>query len=454
MKRYVEFARSGLELRVGDYWTLYGKGLAVNLIENPAQNYDTGIDGFRASYSNQYFKAITAEGLLHFVDVDPRYYSRVETYSVKSANAELLALDFFRLGGSLVRADGDLPLISNALVSNKVRAEIPEIMASLRGYGFDFFVEYAVKNSNVVEAKLDGSVKNYMSTGQGLYSSLSYATKSGFGATLEYKDYRFDPVDPIHRDQYRPTRMLPIQNPPIVFKEHSFTLLSRSQHVIDFNDEVGMQLDMFYCNGSGLTLNLNGSWATRQKAWSYAKNGQMIFESQNKFMPKLNNEFAPFYELYADVEWYFDGQSFIRAGFNRRYDVTNNGVAQYVYSTTIPIRIEYMLPNEYSLALQPEFQWAYDTPLPEPAYKNLFVNVALSKAPNWTVSVRMEYTTDKYDPSGKDFWRLVDVSYRIAATHTVSFSYGSERGGLVCTNGICTVIPPFDGVRFSLLSQI
>jgi hypothetical protein len=248
--------------------------------------------------------------------------------------------------------------------------------------------------------------------------------------------------------------MLPIQNPPIVFKEHSFTLLSRNQHAIDFNDETGMQLDMFYAVQSNLTLNLNGSWASRQKAWSYTSTGVLQFESQNKLSPNLDSKFAPFFELYGDVEWYFDGMSFIRAGFNRRYDVTNDGVAQALTSTTIPLRVEYALPNEYSVTFQPEFQWAYDEHFAEPRYQNLFVNIALSKAPTWTVSVRMETTTTKYDPSGKDFWRLIEVSYRVSSTHSVSLSYGSERGGLVCTNGICTVIPPFDGVRFSLLAQI
>jgi hypothetical protein len=454
MKRYVEFQRSGLELRVGDYWTLYGKGLAMNLFENPGQNYDNGLDGLRAAYKNQYFKTQVAMGTLNFIDVDPRYYSRVEAYSVKSINAELLALDFVRIGGSYVRADCKLPTFFNPLLMNRVRAEIPELMLSLRGYGLEFFGEYAVKKSSVQELKPSGAVSLYDRTGEGLYASLAYASEKGFGITFEYKNYRFDVVDPINRAQYRPTRMLPIQNPPTVFKEHGFTLLSRNQHAIDFNDETGMQLDVYYAVSSKLTVNLNGSWASRQKAWSYSNTGQLVFETQKNFIPDLKADFAPFFELYGDVEWYFDGMSFIRTGFNRRYDVTNDGVARYVMTSTIPLRVEYMLNEEYSVTLQPEYQWVYDSEIKQSNYNNLFVNLALSKAPTWAVSVRMEYTTDKYDASGKDFWRLMEVAYRIASTHTVSLSYGSERGGLVCTNGICTVILPFDGVRFSLLSQI
>ena len=35
-KRYVEFAKTGLELRAGDFYTLYGKGLAMNLSRTAA----------------------------------------------------------------------------------------------------------------------------------------------------------------------------------------------------------------------------------------------------------------------------------------------------------------------------------------------------------------------------------------------------------------------------------
>jgi hypothetical protein len=51
-------------------------------------------------------------------------------------------------------------------------------------------------------------------------------------------------------------------------------------------------------------------------------------------------------------------------------------------------------------------------------------------------------------------WAQGFVSVRIGDSHTALLSYGSERGGLNCTGGICRVVPAFEGLRFTLTSQI
>lgn len=450
-KRYVEFSRKGIELRAGDYYTLYGKGLAMNLFENRGINYDTRLDGLRGSYSNDFVNAIFAMGKMRYYDL--LNSERIETYSVKSGHLEISPLDFFRIGGSIVGVEGELP---SAFGVDQVHADIPEIMGSLRGLGFELFVQQAWKRTTYLHPTAGGTFISGAGDGDALYGSLSYTADFGLGVTLEYKDYSFDTVGEEQRDPNRPTRMLPMQNPPIVHKEHYFTLLSRNPHVVDFNDEVGMQADVFYSLTPEITINLNGSAASRHFGYT-SRNGFLVtYERDNSFMPTFDEKFSPFWELYGEVEWYFDGQSYIRAAFNRRYDAPYEGnLAHEQSSTTVPIRIEYMLDNEYSVGVSLEQQLFHDSFSREsPEYFNEYVSLTLARAANWSATVRMEYTTDKTDATGKDFWRTIEFAYRVGNDHLATISYGTERGGLVCTSGICREILPFDGVRLSLLSQL
>ncbi|MBR9975406.1 MAG: hypothetical protein KFF77_07475 [Bacteroidetes bacterium] len=450
-KRYIEFSREGLELRAGDYYTLYGKGLAMNLFEDRGINYDTRLDGLRGSYNSDHVRAIFAMGKMRYYDL--LNSERIETYSVKSGHIEITPVDFFRIGGSIVGTDGELPSVFGM---DQVHADIPEVMASLRGLGFELFVQHAWKRSTFLRPTADGLFTSGRSNGRGLYGGLSYTADFGLGVTVEYKDYRFDPVKESEREANRPSRVLPMQNPPIVHKEHVFTLLSRNPHVVDFNDEVGMQVDVFYLLTPEITFNFNGAVASRQKGY-LERNGFLVtYERESSVMPTLDEKFSPFWELYGEVEWYFDGSSFIRAAVNRRYDAPyEGGLAHVQASTTIPLRIEYMLDEEFSVGGSFEQQFYHDSYNRDtPEYFNEYVSLTFARAGHWSATLRMEYTTDKGDPSGKDFWRAAEFAYRIGNSHIATVSYGTERGGLICTSGVCREILPFDGVRLSLLSQL
>ncbi len=454
-KRYVEYAREGLELRAGDYYTLYGKGLSMNLFENRGLNYDTGLDGLRGIYHHDYFNAIVAVGTLKYNDLlDPTY---VESYSVRSGNLEVMPIEQIRLGASLLGVSGATP---ERIETSDIRADILGLNGAAKLFGFDVYAEYSRKHSYGLTRGPLGVV-SFDRTGEGYYGSLSYTSDLGFGAIFEYKNYGFDVADPeVRKNINRPTRMLPMQNPPIVHKEHGFTLLTRLPHVIDFNDEVGWQADIFYSLLPNLVISLNGAVASRRQSWVHLPGGRFrpLYKT-NELFPALDEEFSPFWEAYCEVEWYFDGQSYLRAAFNRRWDAPYEEAslqAHVIATSTLPLRVEYMLDEEYSLQATLEQQWARDNAYPagKQSFFNEYVVLTLSHTPDWAVSLRAEFTSDEYDPSGKKSWLTGEASYRLGNVHTATVSYGSERGGLVCSNGICRVVQPFTGVRFQLFTQL
>lgn len=463
-KRYVEFARSGLELRAGDFYTLYGRGLAMNLFENRGINYDTGLDGFRAGYTSDYFNAIMAMGKFDYNDLLKP--TRIENYVLKSGTLELKPLKGIRFGGSFVHADGTLPdaVIPVQQIST-VQADIPEANLFAKFLGFDLAASYASKRSTSIRNRAGGAfIESVPHTGDAIYGSLSYASEKGLGVTFEYKDYRFDVVNQRERSDTRDTRMLPFQNPPVVFKEHSFTLLTRAPHIIDFNDEIGMQLDAFYQVTPGFTLNLNGSMASRHERYATYPNTYILVPVEKVLLfPSLSAEFAPFWEAYVEGEWYFTDESYVRFAFSRRYNVTNDaydfvadrGEIHTVAATTIPIRVEYAVGEGYSAAADLEMQRVHDSQLiVKPEYETVFLALTLTRAPHWALTTRLETTTSENEPSGKKFWAAGEITYRLGNAHTLSVSYGTERGGLICASGICRQVNPFNGLRMTIVTQL
>jgi hypothetical protein len=71
-----------------------------------------------------------------------------------------------------------------------------------------------------------------------------------------------------------------------------------------------------------------------------------------------------------------------------------------------------------------------------------------------TLTLRYELTNNEYDVSEKMDWFTIEAGIRIFEKNTLVVSYGSEKGGQVCSNGVCRYLQPFEGFRFSLLINI
>ena len=112
---------------------------------------------------------------------------------------------------------------------------------------------------------------------------------------------------------------------------------------------------------------------------------------------------------------------------------------------------------------------------------NRMISLSLGKASKWAVTLNYDWTNvqdivtfdPKYNPleafvygDGKYFrgdrdkrnppsftqnkWVSMEFSYNLSSTQRISFLYGSIQGGLVCSNGICRILQPFnDGLKLS-----
>lgn len=468
-KRYVEFRRDDLYIRAGNSFALFGRGLVLNSFENRALAFDSGIDGIKMEYKTRMMKAAVIGGDINYVDVLDS--SKAEVFRIRGGTVELTPYPFFSIGGSFVSGTYTPPPFLS--YNEPTRFDMPEFFGRAQVADFDLYISYVEKRTKQTSFGDTSRTHN----GTAFYGSLAYTTEA-VGISFEYKDYRFGVADPAERSKaYRGTKAYAFQNAPIVNKEHTFTLLSRYPHVVDFNDEVGYQMDVFYTFGQ-FTGGINGSVASRHYAFMvtdsvYIPGTNIPYDVRygssprsHSFLPSLNEKYSPFWEVYADVQYYFkEGETdYALLGFNRRSNqIANEQILlggahprvtfETTQLTSVPIAVQYTLEEGWVVKFISERQWVYEEKNPAQArFYNHLLTLGLSKSPDFSVTLRHEFTSDHATVDGRKDWTAVDLSFHLGSSHLITMSAGGNRGGLVCANGVCRVVNPFLGFRASVLS--
>ena len=117
--------------------------------------------------------------------------------------------------------------------------------------------------------------------------------------------------------------------------------------------------------------------------------------------------------------------------------------------------------KKYSVKLIAETQWVYNSlrASDQKRFFNEYVSLSLARSPDIIINETIEFSNDKEDPSrvnpnGKIVtWPITEITYKISSANSVTFSYGSERGGLKCTSGICRYVNPFTGFRLMVINN-
>lgn len=463
-KRFVEYNGSDVfNLRAGDFWEVIGRGLSMNTFEQRQLFFDTGVDGVRIIFKKIFgetnpvkIKSEVFGGRIEYRDfLKP---DRLETYNVRDVNFEIAPVRNVNAGFNYVYSTGEIPSGNSV---TRIKAYIPEFFASINLSNVQVYSAYAHKHISSEANTL--YPYNLSSDGDAYYGSFSY-TKPGFGVTLEYKNYRFDITTPDNRSTERPTKMLPFQNPPTAIKEHTTTLTSRIPHVTDFNDEVGGQAEIMWAPAKNIFFVLNGSIASGHYSFSDVDtSSRVVFKADDRkfdFLPSLKDEFSPYWELSAEAEYYLSDKIYLKTGLFHQYGVLFNNIypngSDKRRHTTVPVEIRYTIGKSGTIKFILENQWA-DYSLRQPddrRFTNHYASIGFSRSPSFSCALSSEFTSDKSEPGGKKFWLEGELSYNINPSNVVIVSYGSERGGLKCTSGICRFVNPFNGFRLTVQSKL
>ena len=99
------------------------------------------------------------------------------------------------------------------------------------------------------------------------------------------------------------------------------------------------------------------------------------------------------------------------------------------------------------------------------------LTIGLGKSPHWSLSFTIESSSAyEYGPQPlsisnpledllgtimdmENKWVAIDLMINISSNTRLDLMYGTLRGGVICSNGICRYVEPFDdGFKLSLTS--
>ena len=508
----LEYQQGPISLLLGDIYNIWGRGLLLNQFDDQGVDIDNGLTGLNFKYSNDRYNFNLLHGKVNIWKLD-KTELRVPSYEV---HHNVLASDLeifiknYTIGASyfqtrelhpVVIDNFPIPVIEDTL---GIVHRLKSFRFEYPNDRFDLYGEYVVKTVYHEYEDLKVWVDSLVNRGNGIFSNVNLYI-GDWSFSIDYKRYNFVQISPDDRGDFSKNYggITDFQVPPIAVREHSSTLLGRISHQVDFNDEIGYQIEGFGSIKDWFTLLVNYSQASRFNVWE-GKNLEWTPKHSAGFFPLTSPAANPFQEIYAEVEGYgFDDNFHYQVGMgytkdiptlfsNNKTDSTHELKYQLIKAFTVPTAFDISLPNGWSIEMKLEYQqltngsWIYlkqnsevmadslyasDFEDDEEKQYNSIVNIGIGKSPTWALSLIIDAASVKEGISLEESetnplerflshimdidkkWISLEFAYNISPTNRLSITYGTQRGGLLCSNGICRIIPAFyDGFKLNFTS--
>jgi hypothetical protein len=403
-QRYFGWEDNGLTIHAGTFYQVFDRGLILNTYRDENVQVDIPLEGVRISGRYKYLDFDALSGS-HKTEMGQKPI-------IRGAHLKVRPLEFFQFGGAYVRL-----LESDGF--NNLRSNSNEVNARLNYKNFDWYTEYATRDGYRFDYSGD-SVRILDRDGSGFYSDFT-VNYWKFAGLFEYKNYN-QLIDNAAISSH-------IFNQPPAANHQERSLMSSPYYAAK---EEGWR--------AGLNFSPSLFWIGSIE-YSQAK-------SRDLNLPKyFINEF--YAELHGN---YFRGNPFILS-FDRLKHWEENEI-------TPKVEINYTLDDMNSVIL----------------------DVSTTK---YIVYQQREINGDSQDSTGKFLSLEYDRGQRYSLTiggswmdkndeleiqtdpsellyieamlkfpnHDLTVFYGGQRGGTVCSGGVCTIRPTFRGLRASLISR-
>jgi hypothetical protein len=158
--------------------------------------------------------------------------------------------------------------------------------------------------------------------------------------------------------------------------------------------------------------------------------------------------YYPFRQVYLELNgWALSERLYYKVGMDHFTEFYNE---KNTSAFTIPTHWVWKLSSESVLTIYLETQRKSVKRVTPGDYTNNYLSASYSYLGKWVV-------TGFYDQEVKDsetnIWMGGDLSYKLNTETQISLFYGSQKGGLVCANGICAEQPGFsDGMKITYRS--
>ena len=462
---------------------MFGRGLALNLDENQAIDFDNEIMGFR--YSSTFFEH-------HEIDLIAGFNHEYRFYSPSSELREPDGQASYELAGLEATINSSqgfwslIPyLIGSQMQSNYLWQELDPLTRmietdtvsqtmnaiqggwgqSIYGESWDLYLEYN-RTWKAFDYPLVSQSAQNLDDGQVLYSSLPEYQQQAqalnlqvnwfpewFTAMFEYKRYLNGPES--SSDKRNPlllaTKPLPWQMGPTGIREHDISLLGNVTHPVDYGDELGWNFE--------LRKTLSDTWSVVLNA---AQTSQSKTTTDNPgWLPEQDLSRSPWQEYFVEFE--YSGTAFYQRmllAYTRSVLSGQSAAEIMEHYTLVPAYLSWHPNNEIVLSTVVELQSSR-------AYGELYSGDELeghtfqsghfiaSADYNHNYSAALIWDTSN-DPGFLEedetiqHWVSGEFSLKPMDGLWIRASYGKEKGGVRCTGGVCRVLNPFEGFRLAM----
>ena len=481
-KYLIGYYKENWSLEFGDIYQTWGRGLILNQLDYQNLDFDTGAEGvgFKFSKPNLSVNLIVGDlALSKSTTSHSGYNPRIPNYFIDQF---IYGADFnhfikgFNYGLSILAVEENSQDINHNLSNFRIGKDYS---------AGDIFLSLIRKDS-----KKDNFDQNKQ--GSGFYlSNTNYL--SNWSITTSYRSMKIDINDPLSRDNLSENfgNALDIQRSPTGYYLHTFRLLSRTTQEVNLNDEIGLEFQVSGPLNSNNIVAINFMKSSSTKQWYQVLGGEWAGK-ENSFFPTSDNSAYPFEEIYLEFSGYSkNGNIYYKTGIdfqNEVFNVLSNSLENKSYeinkSQTVPLLLSFNTGSKWSFEMQLEYQklktgfkniiisdvagiddlYSFHSLLSEKYQINKFISLSTNFNQKWTFNFSVETTNadesklnndsnENFDSSNS--WKSFGVSYKFDTDDTLQVFYGSVRGGLDCTNGVCRYIQSFDdGLRIDYTSNL
>ena len=493
-----EYSGNQFMLKYGHIQTLYGYGLTLNMFQDQATDFDNRIKGLEFKYTlNELIELFYINGsgkygiksnsasrnnnLIFGHELDSygaQFYTKFGdinvSYSEKKTKYEAGILNDYTINqpfmGSDTRLSKDLQSFwidnfSNGVFETLADSDTEVKLTALNlGYSntlsiFDIYYEKSINRYNKIlrENEFEDGYYDYLSVTSSLL---------GIDFLYEFKDYNMLYYMPVS------------SNPPLGFMETTSVLMSRNQHAINFSDEIGHQLESrFYINDIAFLMNISmgmkHSGIENESDFNFSTGSYNTYSRVNwgdvismDFLNEALVSHKPFRNFYAEASgWVKNNKFYYKVGYASNYSYDNNSGKNY-QSFTIPTQFVYGFKNNNSLTVYYEYQNLdnlsiqnsnWDNYYESKKYDNNYLSLSYHISKFGSLSYFYdhesvdEFLYDELLRVKSNKWTGLELSLELSSSVQISVFHGSQKGGLVCANGVCAVQPSFrDGTKVTL----
>ncbi len=469
---YLEYSDDRINIKLGNQYELFGRGMSFYTLQNQNIDYDNSVKGLSFKYfmrENIEISALIGKGDYFYRsnpskrETDLQLNSSVLLGSVNYAHDWLGYFQYVNTFQKLIidpaltgifenkteifddldeRLATDSNLL-NILLNYETEEFVDTVNISNQNFNWNFYLgpfDIYVDKAWVYYDKIFGDEV----FGSRFYTAV-YTDFMGTGITYEYKNYN------------TPYLIKTISNLPIVYREGSSILASRNAHTFNFGNEIGHQVDFNKNLFDNINILGNLSFSYRHQ-----KEGMVDLSILDFLTMSEDSEiydYYPFRQMYLEMNgWALSERLYYKVGVDYFSELIFLNSGKNTYALTFPTHWVWKLSNWSSVTVYLEMQSKTEKQLnpldfslaSEKNYTNHYLSFSYNHFGKWTLTgfYDREAVSDKVHQ-----WPGLDFSFYLNSESQISLFYGSQKGGLICANGICAEQPGFeDGVKITFRS--